>query len=788
MANYQGDDSGRKNKTLVLFIGVFTVLIVLIAMIFFAMRIINENKKRLAAEKAAENKAQQAVAPAQSTSTMLALPTGDDLGTDGSNGASEEGWEAQNVSFGDFYKVEREDLKLALPDYTLPQNVKVDVANYYDFSRKINLDAGLDSLNINGFAVIDNPFPAEADNFYKMYSALNSKQVPVLVTSDFLVYYYQNILKNAFKDIEGTVFYENLWQTNKKLYNIAKERYESSLNKKGLANDLALEGSRRELAFFATTLALLAPTEDQIGIDTSLNKKAGFTPSEASDLSFPLPTYLKQDIEREVALIRKAAEKTKSPVLLYERDYKDFAVPAEYKNNARLNNFYLASRWLNSPFPLLYRTDACPECLLDKDDWRLSMYSAFLIADDLSGSQDIQNRWAKIYKIMSFFQGLRGDLNYLYYRQALDQLFGADKKTEEIFSDAASVDDNFSKLQEHLLALSFSGVEGGLDKTSTTTQKALGMKMLVDSYWPTSYILGELTYPAVGLFRGPKEEAMKLATACNPKKNKEEFYRCLGMAFDVISLVNPLENGLGGAYFSSNINYENYSAQAEKLRQQFANFTPLSWHNSNYWSTLETVRKMMEPPDSERPIFMKNDPWRKKELATAVGSWVNLQLPADTFTTYQKEEGGRLGGDAAGGDSSEYAYVEPNLALVRELKANTEMVLSMLKLLKINERENTVLADLGTMKKNFDNLEAIVRKELNSEELSSDDYKFVGNFVTLFAIKEEGAKVLNIGSPSSKNKIQEKLEGVKIEALVYYKDGKRYFAAGPIFNYWESKK
>jgi hypothetical protein len=92
------------------------------------------------------------------------------------------------------------------------------------------------------------------------------------------------------------------------------------------------------------------------------------------------------------------------------------------------------------------------------------------------------------------------------------------------------------------------------------------------------------------------------------------------------------------------------------------------------------------------------------------------------------------------------------------------------------------------MKKNFDNLETIVRKELNSEELSSDDYKFIGNFVTLFSVKDEGVKVLNITSPSSKNKIQEKLEGVKIETLVYYKDGKRYFVAGPIFNYWESKK
>jgi hypothetical protein len=473
--------------------------------------------------------------------------------------------------------------------------------------------------------------------------------------------------------------------------------------------------------------------------------------------------------------------------MLYERDYKNFTVPAEYKNNARLNNFFLAAKWLNSPFPLLYRSEACPECLLDKDDWRLSMYSAFLIADDLSGNQDIQNRWAKIYKIMSFFQGLRGDLSYLDYANALSDNFNEAKGIGEALVQPEKVDDNLAKLQEVLLSKEFSRLEGGLDKTSTTTRKYLGMKMLVEGYWPTSYIFDELTYPKVGLHQGTKEEALNLATVCNVKK-KDEFYRCQGMAFDIVNVIGALREGFGGSYFMSNTAYDGYSAQADALRSQFADFNDLSWHNNNYWSTLDIVKKMISSPDSQRPNFMKSDSWRKKELSSAVSAWVNLQLPPDKFAVLQRDDAsGRLGLDSIGG-SAEYGYIEPNLSLVRELIANTDMVLEMLKLLKVGERENTVLADLGAMRKNFQEIDTIIRKELNSESLMSDDYKFIGAFVTQFSVKEEGSRVLNIPSRVSKNSMQEKLEGLKMEVLVYYKDGKRYFAAGPVFNYWESKK
>lgn len=113
-------------------------------------------------------------------------------------------------------------------------------------------------------------------------------------------------------------------------------------------------------------------------------------------------------------------QSAKSPVLLYQRDYRSFVVPEEYKSNAKLNNFYLNTKWLSSEFPLYYQDkNECPDCELDFDDWRVSMITSSFIAKDIFDSYELKNKWARIYKTLAFFKGLRGELTYVHYRDAL---------------------------------------------------------------------------------------------------------------------------------------------------------------------------------------------------------------------------------------------------------------------------------------------------------------------------------------------------------------------------------
>ncbi|MDD4819171.1 MAG: DUF3160 domain-containing protein, partial [Candidatus Colwellbacteria bacterium] len=156
------------------------------------------------------------------------------------------------ISFLDFYQKINDNFYFQGGGYSLPLNVKTEVANYYDLSRKLNIDSQIDSLNKNGFAIIDNPF--SVNNFYSIYDQLYKNEIPVLITSDFLIYYYQHILKKTFKDIEENIFYNNLWEINYSLYERARIRYEDNFRRVGNVNSRILEAQRLATAYFATSL------------------------------------------------------------------------------------------------------------------------------------------------------------------------------------------------------------------------------------------------------------------------------------------------------------------------------------------------------------------------------------------------------------------------------------------------------------------------------------------------------------------------------------------------------
>ncbi|PIV52055.1 hypothetical protein COS18_00735, partial [Candidatus Falkowbacteria bacterium CG02_land_8_20_14_3_00_36_14] len=178
-------------------------------------------------------------------------------------------------------------------------------------------------------------------------------------------------------------------------------------------------GERLEAEFFAVALELLKPADKQMNSNINLVDETKFKEQEVDKYTITIPDYLINNVAKEVGLIRKANSKGKSPNFLYIMDYNQFKVPDEYKASAKLNNYYLASKWMNAVFPLYYQSIDCPDCLLDKDDWLINMVAASYIAKDFSNNQDFKNQWAKIYKIISFFSGLRYDFTYLHYNEIL---------------------------------------------------------------------------------------------------------------------------------------------------------------------------------------------------------------------------------------------------------------------------------------------------------------------------------------------------------------------------------
>ena len=150
-------------------------------------------------------------------------------------------------------------------------------------------------------------------------------------------------------------------------------------------------------------------------------------------------------------------------------------------------------------------------------DWRINLTAASLISQDFSLSAELANKWARIYKVMSFFKGLREDLSYVNYRDSLSSLFGTDYKIDQLFDDHnKEADANLEKLRAKLLSYSFLPISGGLDRSSPARKAQVGFRMLAESYWPNDYIFSQLTNPVVTTYLGTNPQTINL-TACKIK-------------------------------------------------------------------------------------------------------------------------------------------------------------------------------------------------------------------------------------------------------------------------------
>lgn len=695
--------------------------------------------------------------------------------------------EVEYLSFSDFYQALDSSMEVKIDDYSLPLNTKADVINYYDIARKLSLDKVLGNLNNNGFAIIDNPFsndPKNPDakklnNFYSVYDTLSRKQIPTLITADFITYNYQNTMKKTFKDVEENVFYGNLWDISNSLFDTAKARYNDRLAQIGDVNDTVLEGARLEMAYFATAIEILKPAEGQINTKNDLSDKSKFTLQESEDFAFNLPQYLKVDVLKEVQQIREHKAVLKSPVMLYNRDYKEFVVPEEYRTNAKLNNFYLATRWLNTVFPLYYKNADCPSCSLDVEDWRIQAVAAAYISQDVFNDNVIKNQWARIYKVLTFFKGLRDDVTLVNYRDALNELFGAGYKVEEVFgSGNPQAGDNFSKLQSKIAGLEFLDAYGALDKNNPKNKEKLGVKMLAEFYWPNDYVFSQLSAPAVSTYKGSGAPKTSNTTAC---RLGGVWQRCIGFALDIINLIYqiPAQN----SYFVENTNYQRYGDQIKALRDRVAVLNK-TWYNNNYWATLKTLKSSLENPENYKPVYSRNSAWTGKETNRALATWANLQLPADKFGLYQKySQPENLTG---GSKFMDYNYVEPNIPLINELIANNNMVREMFKALRLDRDVNQVSVSLNDLDYRLQALKKMMERELKSEQLSGEDIQFIDKMIKEFKVDENSTKFFRLSGQGGRT-IMEDLTDVKLLLLIQKRGNDLALTVGPIFNYWEKK-
>jgi hypothetical protein len=142
-----------------------------------------------------------------------------------------------------------------------------------------------------------------------------------------------------------------------------------------------------------------------------------------------------------------------------------------------------------------------------------------------------------------------------------------------------------------------------------------------------------------------------------------------------------------------------------------------------------------------------------------------------------------------------YGYVEPYPELYAELAANVDMVIKGFTSLEIISTQSKSFERLQNLKNILTRLTDIAKKELTKEEVTTEDFDFINNFGKQIKAVSGDVKKENLQTKANfnwqindKTSLNEYLDGLNFLIAIYPdKEGKLFFAIGPVYNYLEGK-
>ncbi|MCX9010850.1 MAG: DUF3160 domain-containing protein [Candidatus Methanoperedens sp.] len=288
----------------------------------------------------------------------------------------------ERMDFVKYYSLQSLNITLNASQYDLPLQ-SYQISNFGSFSDKTPL--GMDSVNLlkkNGFVVIRNPFNQKEEYITQIYSDLKGKEVPIFITSDSLLHIYHIQFDETLRKIEEREFYDLIWKISQELLNNSIESYKNTDGDRK-------EASKRNAAYFSTGLSLLQIKPEQIC--PSKNDwectDAYFKKEDIERYSFQVPSFVRDDVERELELIEEHSGFSNSPIFIYKEDYSQYVPRGHYTRSEKLKNYFKAFMWYGRMSMLLKGSDKIPpgttdpsnkEALISTKDARIQTIGASL--------------------------------------------------------------------------------------------------------------------------------------------------------------------------------------------------------------------------------------------------------------------------------------------------------------------------------------------------------------------------------------------------------------------------
>ncbi len=701
------------------------------------------------------------------------------------------GVQTEKLSFINHYSLKPLNVTLQVPQYNLPLN-EDEISNFNDFSTKIPLrEDALRLLEKNGFVVIGNPFNPKEEYITKPYKTLKKKEIPVFITSDSLLHLYHIQFDETLRQIEEREFYDKIWEISEELLNDSIEDYNN------YDGDLK-EASRRNVAYFAVGLSLLQPKEEQLCTDEWKCEDPGFASAyfNQEDLEkyrFEVPDLVQSDVEKELALIDKHAGFSKSPIFVYKEDYSQYVPRGHYTRSEKLKNYFKAFMWYGRMSFLL--KGGCPDCLVSTEDAKLQTIGACLTASEFAESQELKDKWDRIYSVTSFYVGLSDDLGPYEYMEALDSVFKGKFEPNEL------TDENIGKLKAKLAEYSAPRIYGGTgdcvipppftpEQADQCLENTKGFRLMGQRFIPDSYMFSNLVGAYTDVYLGDREPRPFTFVISGAGRPIRGFPRGL----DVMALLGS-DRARKLLDELDDSNYKKYDKAYKELEDEFDSFNESEWNKNLYWSWLFALKPLLKEYGTGYPTFMQTEAWQDKELTTALASWTELRH--DTIL-YAKQSYTMMetGIPVPTPEKPVVGYVEPVPEFYNRLLALTRMTATGLD--EMNVLDSTSKYRLENLERILERLVALSEKELENEELTEEDYEFIKSFGDelneVISEVDEKAKrttiIADVHTDGNTGQVLEEGVGYVDLVVVAYKvpDGRILIGAGPVMSYYEFKQ
>jgi hypothetical protein len=529
----------------------------------------------------------------------------------------------------------------------------------------------------NGFVVVPGSFQ-QFDEAYRADTWNHTEGKGDFITTDAMLHSLFLVYQNTLMFLEMDPFYREVGAVAAASYQAAEAQWIEA------AGTPVEDAARSAAIYYAVPLMLLAEGEPYYTI--------GFTEGDI------IPSIVLANANADIVAaaqplvdqIMAAEGRLEVPILAdYTEDFSQYKPRSYYAGNPLLEAYFRAMMWMGR-ITFLANNDA--DTLTG-----LMVQRALINGGALA-------RWQNVSDTLAFLVGPVDDLSPDDTLPLAESIYGAGLPLDTLANA-----DNLAAYRDALKALPGPrvnsivlplGVEADEVDALTRGVRLFGQRFTLDAY-----VMQQLIYPEVGT---------------------QENSRALPMALDVASALGSdiayaLADEAGAA------DYAHYTDNMAALRDEVNALTPDAWMENLYGGWLWAMQPLLVRDPALTPPMMQTDAWKRKDINSAIGSWVELK---HATLLYAEQAMGGLGGGGIEPPITSYTSVEPNpqvfariavvaVALQQGLEARGYFGMNYLSPMPSVRSALTSLALLSAQ------LAEMARKEVAGEPLSYEELYFL---------------------------------------------------------------